>query len=159
MRYTEQIKYSWGYHWGICCEVWDIFTLQNWRWFIVGLWVVLCALPVISSLLTPVIGYYVSTPVPMFFPSLSQELAITDYLSKARPIPSILAVVSYYWFRGSGFNLLVSVLCIATVGFSLVAYLRKEAQRGREGENWELITRTAQTVEANARVGLVERSK
>lgn len=125
MRYTEQIKYSWGYHWGIFRELWDMFTLRNWHWFIGGLLVVLCIVPQIMGLLFSTTEYYVTTPIPSFTPSLTQELAITVYCSKAMPAPSILAVVSYYWVKGSGFKFMTNVLCIVTSGLLIIAYLRE----------------------------------
>ncbi len=125
MKYIEQLRYSWSYHWGVFREIWDMFTHHNWHWLVVGLLIVFCVVPSIAGSLPSSIPYYVSNPVPSFAPSLSQELAITDYLSKARPIPSIPAVVSYYWVRGSGFNSLASVLSIASAGLLLTAYLRE----------------------------------
>jgi len=124
MRYIEQLKYSWSYNWGIFREIWDMFTLRNGQWLIVGLLVVLCVLPNIIYLVSPTVHYFVATPEPPFDPTLSQDI-ITDYYFKVRSAPSIPAVINYHWVKGSGFKALSDTLCIASAGLLLVAYLRE----------------------------------
>lgn len=136
MRYTEQLKSSLGYHWSIFREIWDMFTLRNWHWLVVGLWIGLGVLPLAVTISSSTIGCYIETPVPVFDPSIPQdiayELAATVYCSKAIPVPSTLAVVSYHWVKGSGFRY-TGVLWAVSVALILANIFREgRPVRGRE---------------------------
>ena len=132
MRYTEQLKYSWNYNWGISREIWDVFTLKNYHWLITGLLVVLCVLPTIVCLINPTLHYYVTTPEPPFDPTLSQDI-ITDYYFIIKEKPSVAVVVCWHLIAGRGHGPLTNVLCLVALGLLIVAYLRKRSPvRGRE---------------------------
>ena len=134
MGYTEKLKYSVGYNWGISREIWDIFTLRNWHWLIIGLLVVFSAVPMVLTLFTPPqIGSYPANPLPTFAPSLSQELAITKYCFIERGKPPFLLKFNYYLIRSSGFKTSSGVLSSITVVLVMAAYLREGSPvRGRE---------------------------
>lgn len=124
VRYIEQVRCSWGYHWGLFREIWDMFTLRGWQWLVVGLLVVLCMLPTVVGIITyPLMSYYTTTPVPPFDPSLSQDI-ITDYYWVVREKPPFLLVLNHSWVASSGYKSLVNVLCLVSAGLLLVAYLR-----------------------------------
>lgn len=125
MKYAEQIKYSWSYHWGIFREIWDRLTGEL-HWWIVGLLVILCVLPTVFVIFTPAtVIYYATTPAPAFSPSFSQELAITEYCQKVGREPLFFWALNYFWTRGSGFDLLANTLCLMSMGLLLGAYLRE----------------------------------
>jgi len=126
-RYAEQINYSWCYNWGIFREIWDMFTMRHWHWLVVGLLAVLCMLPSIVMMATPhSVAYYVTHSIPAFAPSLSQELAITEYLWHVPEKPSLLLVFNYFWISNGEFNYLANVLCVISGGLLLVAHFREK---------------------------------
>jgi len=143
VRYTEQLRFSWNYHWGIFREIWDMFTLRNYHWLVVGLLVVLCVVPVAVVICEPrymvdnrvigsVVEYYIRTPRPPFDPTLSQDI-ISPYFFIVKTPPSILAVVIHCWVMGDNFKPMARVLSLASVGLLLIAWLREDGLvRGRE---------------------------
>lgn len=137
MRYAEQLKYSLGYNWGIFREIWDMFTLHKWHWLIVGLLALLCVIPLIVTGLSPVVGYFINTPVPLFDPSVAQDIgyerALSVYYSIVPEPPLLPLVINYHWGMSSAFKPLGNVLCVASMGLLLVAWLREGSPvRGRE---------------------------
>jgi len=123
MRYADQLKSSWSYNWGIFREIWDIFTLHNWYWLVVGFFILLCVLPGMAMMVDSTTGYYLTHPEPPFDPSLSQDI-ITDYYFIIRQPPHPLALWNYYWVSGSGYKTLTFVMCVISVGLLLTTYLR-----------------------------------
>ena len=120
MRYIEQLKYSRSYHWGLFCEVWDLFTLYNWRWFIVGLLVVFSLMPIIvMRIMPPSIYAGLVGQIPRF-------VFDTDYYWFIKERPFSLWVFNYIWVTSSGFKPLQGVLCSISMGLLLGAYLREK---------------------------------
>lgn len=131
MRYIEQLRYSWSYHRGVFCDCLEMLT-GKFRWWMLGLFFVLVAIPSVAAFFIPhAVRYYATTPVPQFDPSLSQDI-ITDYYWIVREKPPFLLVLNYFWVRGDNFRPLALVLGVATVGVLLGGDFRDIA-RDREG--------------------------
>lgn len=128
MRYTEQLKYSRSYNWGIFREIWDIFTLHNCHWLVVGLLVVLCIAPSVGNGINPIASYYLNNALPPFNPAPLQDI-VPDYYWIARGPPPILLLFNYFWVMSSGFTPLTNTLCLMSVGLLLVAYVRQEEEK------------------------------
>lgn len=125
MRYIEQMKTSLNYHRGVFCEVWDMFTLRGWHWLILGLWAVFCVLPfMIAQITQPDAASYKTLSEPTFAPSLSQELAVTDYCWAVSKKPSSFLMLNYYWVKGGGFQPLSDVLWVASTGLLVATQFR-----------------------------------
>lgn len=124
MRYAGQIKYSWGYNWGIFREIWDMFTLHNYRWLIVGLLVVLCILPGIVAPLNPTPLCYLNNSLPPLAPAPLQDI-IPAYYWEAHGSPPFLQMFVYFITRGSLITPFTNVLCIISGVLLLGAYLRE----------------------------------
>jgi len=125
MRYARQLKYSLSYNWGIFREIWDMFTLRNYHWLVVGLLVVICILPSIFCMFSSNVHYYVTTPPPPFDPTLPQDI-ISPYFFIVREPPLLPLVINYHWVASDSFGILAGVLCVVSGSLLLVAYLREE---------------------------------
>ena len=112
-----------------------MFTLRGWQLLIVGLLFVLCVVPFVLEVMTPIKTiYYVNTPIPPpFDPTLSQDI-ITDYYWIIGQDPPYLWALNYFWVTSSGVKLLSAILTIVSAGLLLVADLRGGGSpvRGRE---------------------------
>lgn len=138
MRYTEQLKSSWGYHWDLFREIWDMFTLHGWRWVIAWLFFLLCVLPFsVATITSNRVGYFVNNLVPVFDSRLPEDinfqLAIKYYRQWATPTPNIPLVINYHYVNSSNFGPMSNVLCVVSVSLLLVADCREDLSgKGRE---------------------------
>ena len=125
MRYTEQLKYSLIYHWGVSRDCLEMLTGKL-HWWIVGLLFALCVVPCVVLIIAPSdVIYYATNSLPPFAPALLQDI-IPNYYWAAREAPSFLLLFNYHWVSDQNFKPLALVLGLVSLGLLLVRHFREE---------------------------------